>query len=104
MRADAPADFASLESEGSGGSGCQRGKARGNQAYGQRTSPILAAANAVIDLASERFTKNLWSDRASAERPYLVNVADNTAQAGYIVEQILENREAGITLLCIGDR
>ena len=62
------------------------------------TQPILAAANAVIDLASERFTKNLWSDRASAERPYLVNVADDTAQAGYIVEQILENREAGITL------
>ena len=62
------------------------------------TQPILAAANAVIDLASERFTKNLWSDRVSAERPYLVNVADDTAQAGYIVEKILENREAGITL------
>lgn len=62
------------------------------------TQPILAAANAVIDLASERFTKNLWSDRASAERPYLVNVADDVAQAGYVVERILENREAGITL------
>jgi DNA helicase II / ATP-dependent DNA helicase PcrA len=62
------------------------------------TQPILAAANAVIDLASERFTKNLWSDRASAERPQLVNVADDTAQAGYIVGRILENREAGITL------
>src|SRR6201987_3900557 len=62
------------------------------------TQPILAAANAVIDLASERFTKNLWSDRASAERPFIVNVADDMAQAGYIVEKILENREAGITL------
>src|SRR5580658_4735868 len=62
------------------------------------TQPILAAANAVIDLASERFTKKLWSDRVSAERPHLVNVADDVAQAGYIVEQILENREAGITL------
>jgi DNA helicase-2/ATP-dependent DNA helicase PcrA len=62
------------------------------------TQPILAAANAVIDLASERFTKNLWSDRASAERPYLVNVADDTAQAGYIVERVLENREASIAL------
>jgi DNA helicase II / ATP-dependent DNA helicase PcrA len=62
------------------------------------TQPILAAANAVIDLASERFTKNLWSDRASAERPHLVNVADDVAQAGYVVEHILENREAGITL------
>jgi DNA helicase-2/ATP-dependent DNA helicase PcrA len=62
------------------------------------TQPILAAANAVIDLASERFTKNLWSDRASAERPHLVNVADDAAQAGYVVEKVLENREAGITL------
>jgi hypothetical protein len=62
------------------------------------TQPVLAAENAVIDLASEGFTKNLWSDRASAERPYLVNVADDTAQAGYVVERVLENREAGITL------
>ena len=33
------------------------------------TQPILAAANGVIDLASERFTKNLWTDRQSIERP-----------------------------------
>src|ERR1700747_3067472 len=45
------------------------------------TQPILAAANAVIDLASDRFTKNLWSDRASAQRPRLVNVAGDTRQA-----------------------
>jgi DNA helicase-2/ATP-dependent DNA helicase PcrA len=62
------------------------------------TQPILAAANAVIELAAERFTKNLWSDRVSAERPALVNVADDVGQAGYIVEKILEGREAGITL------
>jgi DNA helicase II / ATP-dependent DNA helicase PcrA len=62
------------------------------------TQPILAAANAVIDLASERFTKNLWSDRASAELPHLVNVVDDAAQAGYVVERILENRESGIAL------
>ena len=35
------------------------------------TQPILAAANGVIDLAAERFTKNLWTDRQSAERPCL---------------------------------
>jgi DNA helicase-2/ATP-dependent DNA helicase PcrA len=62
------------------------------------TQPILAAANAVIDLASERFTKNLWSDRSSADLPMLVNVADDNAQAGYIVESILANREAGVAL------
>lgn len=62
------------------------------------TQPILAAANAVIDLASERFTKNLWSDRPSGDLPVLANVADDNAQAGYIVEHILANREAGIRL------
>ena len=62
------------------------------------TQPILAAANAVIALAAERFTKNLWSARPSAERPALANVADDVGQAGYVVEKILENREAGVAL------
>src|ERR1017187_6430264 len=58
------------------------------------TQPILAAANAVIDLAPERFTKNLWSERASAERPALVSVRDESDQAHYVVEKVLEQREA----------
>jgi DNA helicase II / ATP-dependent DNA helicase PcrA len=62
------------------------------------TQPILAAANAVIDLADERFTKNLWTDRDSAARPRLVSVRDDADQAGYIVERVLENRERGSTL------
>jgi ATP-dependent DNA helicase UvrD/PcrA len=62
------------------------------------TQPILAAANAVIELAEERFTKNLWSDRASAESPRLVNVHDEAAQARFVVEKVLENREAGHAL------
>src|SRR5215467_8950025 len=62
------------------------------------TQPILSAANAVIDFASERFTKNLWSDRPSAERPCLVHVTDDAGQAGYVVETVLANRETGIRL------
>ncbi|WP_292529965.1 ATP-dependent helicase [Methylocystis sp.] len=62
------------------------------------TQPILAAANGVIDLASERFTKNLWTERQSAERPQLVNVRDEADQARYIVERVLENREVGADL------
>jgi DNA helicase-2/ATP-dependent DNA helicase PcrA len=62
------------------------------------TQPILAAANAVIDLAEERFTKNLWSDRASAERPQLVSVRDESEQARYVAATVLENRERGIAL------
>ncbi len=62
------------------------------------TQAILAAANAVIDLARERFTKNLWTDRASGERPQLVSVRDEADQAGYVVARVLESREAGLAL------
>src|SRR6516225_9481722 len=62
------------------------------------TQPILAAANAVIDLAEERFTKNLWSERRSAERPQLISVREEADQARYVVEKVLAKREAGIAL------
>src|SRR5262245_52199917 len=62
------------------------------------TQAILAAANGVIDLASERFTKNLWTERVSAEPPKLVTVRDEIDQARYIVEQVLNNREIGTAL------
>ena len=57
------------------------------------TQAILAAANGVIGLAKERFTKNLWTDRTSGARPQLVTVRDEADQARYIVERVLENRE-----------
>jgi len=56
------------------------------------TQPILAAANGIIDLASERFTKNLWTDRTAAERPQLVGVGDENGQADYIVARAGEPR------------
>jgi DNA helicase II / ATP-dependent DNA helicase PcrA len=62
------------------------------------TQPILAAANGVIELATERFTKNLWTVRQSSERPWLVSVRDEADQAGYVVERVLENREVGTSL------
>ena len=62
------------------------------------TQPILAAANAVIGFAAERFTKNLWSERRAGERPALVTVRDEGEQARYVVEQVLENRECGNAL------
>src|SRR6202166_738308 len=62
------------------------------------TQPILAAANGVIGLAAERFTKNLWTDRLSVERPQLVSVRDEADQARYIATRVLENREVGASL------
>lgn len=62
------------------------------------TQPILVAANGVIALAKERFTKNLWTDRISTRKPQLVGVRDEADQARYIVEQVLANREEGALL------
>ena len=62
------------------------------------TQPVLAAANGVIGLARERFTKNLWTERSSAQLPRLVTVRDEADQARYIVEQVLANREEGSRL------
>jgi DNA helicase-2/ATP-dependent DNA helicase PcrA len=62
------------------------------------TQPVLAAANGVIGLARERFTKNLWTERTSAQLPRLVTVRDEADQARYIVEQVLASREEGSRL------
>src|SRR5258706_3647202 len=62
------------------------------------TVPILNGANAVIALAKERFTKDLWSERNSAEKPSLVALRDDAAQAEFVVERVLTNREAGVPL------
>ncbi len=62
------------------------------------TQPILAAANAVIGLAAERYSKELWSNKTSGERPQLVTVRDETGQAGFVVEEVLARRENGTRL------
>jgi DNA helicase II / ATP-dependent DNA helicase PcrA len=62
------------------------------------TQPILAAANGVIGLAKERFTKNLRTERLSSQKPQFVTVRDEADQARYVVEQVLANREQGMLL------
>jgi DNA helicase-2/ATP-dependent DNA helicase PcrA len=62
------------------------------------TPPILDASNAVIGLARERFTKDLFSSRVSSARPLLVSVADEAAQARYVVDEVLARREEGLSL------
>lgn len=62
------------------------------------TAPILEASNAVIDLAQERFTKNLRTTRSGGAAPRLVSVRDEAAQACYIAEHVLEARERGVDL------
>jgi DNA helicase-2/ATP-dependent DNA helicase PcrA len=62
------------------------------------TRPILAACNAVIEEAPERFAKQLFSSRRSEQRPELVAVADEAGQVEYVVERVLAHREAGLDL------
>jgi DNA helicase-2/ATP-dependent DNA helicase PcrA len=62
------------------------------------TQPILAAANGVIGLAQERYTKDLWTDRASNEKPRLVTVRDEGDQARFVADEVLDNREGGMRL------
>nr|WP_217283538.1 ATP-dependent helicase [Aquabacterium terrae] len=62
------------------------------------TAAILDASNAVIALAAERHAKTLWTDRAGHARPLLVTVEDEAAQAAWVADRVLEQREAGIAL------
>jgi DNA helicase-2/ATP-dependent DNA helicase PcrA len=62
------------------------------------TQPILDASNAVIAQASERYAKTLWTDTASSQRPTLVTVADESAQAQWVADEVLRLREEGIAL------
>ena len=61
------------------------------------TQAILDASNALISLAAERFTKNLWSDKTGA-RPRLVTVVDEMAQAHWVADEVLLLREGGLAL------
>src|SRR6267142_2150944 len=60
--------------------------------------PILDASNAMIGVGCQGFTKNLFSERGSEQKPFLVAAKDEQAQADYIVEGVLEQREAGVPL------
>ena len=62
------------------------------------TQPILAASNAVIAQAAERFAKELWSDRPSSAKPRLVAIEDEAAQARWVADEVLRRREEGLLL------
>jgi DNA helicase-2/ATP-dependent DNA helicase PcrA len=60
--------------------------------------PILEASNAVMRSATRRFAKDLWSERAGAQRPRLVTCNDEMEQSNFIADCLLEHREEGIPL------
>ena len=52
----------------------------------------------MIAQATEGFRKELVSDRPSGERPQLVVATDEGTQVDYVIQHVLEHREAGIDL------
>jgi len=62
------------------------------------TQPVLDAANALMREADRQYRKDLRSSRGEGAKPRLVTVADDAAQAQYVVARVLEAREEGTDL------
>jgi DNA helicase II / ATP-dependent DNA helicase PcrA len=62
------------------------------------TQPLLDAANALMTEAARQYRKDLHSRKKSGGRPRYVTVADDEAQAQYVVKHVLEARERGVLL------
>ena len=62
------------------------------------TQPILDSANCLIATAERQYLKSLQADRGTGARPSYVTVEDGDAEAEFVVEAVLENREEGLRL------
>ena len=62
------------------------------------TQAVLDSANCLIAESDRQYRKNLFSDKKSGSKPSYVTVEDGDAEAEYVVESILENRELGMQL------
>jgi ATP-dependent DNA helicase UvrD/PcrA len=59
---------------------------------------VLDAANALMREASRQYRKDLRSMKSEGPKPRYVTVADDAAQAQYVVTRVLEAREEGVEL------
>ena len=62
------------------------------------TGAILESSNVLISRSSERYSKQLFTDREPGERPWLVTVRDEHAQTAFVVDRLLELHEQGTPL------
>jgi DNA helicase-2/ATP-dependent DNA helicase PcrA len=62
------------------------------------TQPVLDSANCLIAESDRQYRKNLFSECRDGSKPQYVTVEDGDAEAEYVVESILENRELGMQL------
>ncbi len=63
------------------------------------TQAILDSANLLIAESERQYRKHLFTDRKDGARPCYVTVEDSDAEAVFVVEDVLENREMGMRLM-----
>ncbi len=63
------------------------------------TQPILDSANRLIAESERQYRKHLFSERTDGAKPRYVTVEDSDAEAEYVVNAILNNRERGLQLM-----
>jgi len=62
------------------------------------TQPILTLTNAIMDQASERYTKCLFTDRKGGEKPRVIDTRTDPEQAMFISQSIEEYLDQGFSL------
>jgi DNA helicase-2/ATP-dependent DNA helicase PcrA len=62
------------------------------------TKSILTLANEVINLATEKYPKTLFTRKSHGAVPVLVKAADENTQSRFVAQRILELREEGVPL------
>jgi DNA helicase-2/ATP-dependent DNA helicase PcrA len=63
------------------------------------TQAILDAANCLIAESERQYRKDLFSEQGAGARPQYVTVEDGDAEAEFVVDRILANRELGMRLM-----
>ncbi len=61
-------------------------------------APILETTNTLISRSTERYSKQLWTERTGGEPPWLVTLRDEHEQTKFVVDRILQLHEEGIPL------
>ena len=62
------------------------------------TQPILNLANCIIEEATEKYTKRLFTRKLDGPLPILAEAVGENAQSRFIAQKILELREEGVPL------
>ena len=62
------------------------------------TQPVLELANAIIEGATEKYSKVLFTNKKGGERPALVQATGENPQSRFVAQKILELRDEGVPL------